>query len=192
MKHRTNIRLITLIAFLMANIPPAFAEIVDHTSEAIPFDQYKEMNQTIGIDLESTKSSNNVKVTQTIHEEKLTEIVKWLQGVGIMNPDITQTGINLTPISLCSVVSTNIATTTLMEVYKNDQKIDALHFVAKMSRPDEYGNDQVNELFSFDFTRSTFNKVNWDKMQPVNLPKVAKNFHYSQWLNRSMRQEVGR
>ena len=67
----------------------------------------------------------------------------------------------------------------LNTIYSGDKSVNNLHLVTFSAIPDAYGNSERRELFSFDFTRAIFSKVNWDNFHPYNLTKIAPNFKFS-------------
>jgi hypothetical protein len=65
---------------------------------------------------------------------------------------------------------------------RQNPKIDRCHFESHASVPDDFGNAMDHILFSDDFDRALFKKINWEKMETRNLVKVATHFKMSDWF----------
>jgi hypothetical protein len=178
--------------FLASVLLAVFFSVVSHIAKAadrMSFAQFQDSNKEFGVTLTKTKQGDTTTVTSTIDEAQSHELIGWLKSVGGMNPDLTDTAENLMPIRLNFVAAITIAESALMVVYSDDATTNKVKYVAQLDAVDEFGHSQVHELFSFDFTRALYDKINWDRMMPKNLPKAAHNFHISTWANKAMSEE---
>jgi hypothetical protein len=106
-----------------------------------------------------------------------------------LNPDISQTAINLMPVSLAGVVAIKMTVAAIQNTYQSTST-DSMRVEAFMLVSDEYGRNITHPLFSFKFTRTIFNKINWAKFKVSNLQKVAPFFKYSDWYFSKMQSEI--
>jgi hypothetical protein len=76
----------------------------------------------------------------------------------------------------------NVSSMLLKQDYDKNPKIDRCRFDSHASVPDDFGNVVDHVLFSYDFDRALFKKINWDKRETRNLIKVAPHFKMSDWF----------
>ncbi|MBF0877289.1 hypothetical protein HKD21_10570 [Gluconobacter cerevisiae] len=68
-------------------------------------------------------------------------------------------------------------------------KNESCHFSYSYISTDQYGNDDKKPMFSFDFSQSTYQKINWDRFDPDNVRTVSKQFSVSPEFNELVQQE---
>lgn len=103
-----------------------------------------------------------------------------LQRLGLINPDMNQTYFRAHENLLSFVVSLQASTMAVIAEYraeKTDRSLVNVFFLV----PDDYGQKQKQQAYSFTFDRALFNRINWDNFDNSNLPKVAHEFQYSPW-----------
>ena len=99
---------------------------------------------------------------------------------GLLNPVFTSGYINAHKNSLAIVTGLVHSAMTLNEAYGNTD-LDRSRVMVVMVLPNDYGPSQKIPLFSFDFSRALYNKVDWEHFDPATILKVAANFRYSPW-----------
>ena len=113
--------------------------------------------------------------------KKIISNIDALKGMGLLNNDLSQTFVNLHPNRPVAAIATFAAVMTIIAEYRTEQT-DQANFVVFLNIPDVYGKIQVQQLFSFDFNRKLFDRVNWDNFETANLAKIAPHFKFSPWL----------
>lgn len=115
------------------------------------------------------------------NENTLIGAIPALQRAGLFNPDISQTAINLAPISMSSVLVQEIGVTTLMFVYQNTAA-DKITMNSYLQVANDYGHLEDHLATSFSFDRKLYQKIDWNNFQLTSFPKVAHGFKYSRWI----------
>jgi hypothetical protein len=135
--------------------------------------------------------SYNIKGEQVdinIDQEKVINSIPDLKKIGIINPDITQTDINLNKIEIAGSTALNATTAIVMSIYQTT-KLDNLQFKGYLLSPDNYGNNQKHLIFSFGFDKKTADKVNWENISLEGFAKISKNFHFSNWYAANVEEQ---
>jgi hypothetical protein len=76
------------------------------------------------------------------------------------------------------------------QTYRTNLNIDRCAFEGRFLVPDDYGNAQDRLVYSFDFDRALFKRIDWTRMELRKLPTVAKHFQYSDWAVRTVGKEI--
>ena len=106
------------------------------------------------------------------------------EQAGVLNPIYTAGYINAHKNSLAIVTGLVHSAMELDGAYRNTA-LDRSHVQAVMMLADNYGHRQKIPLFSFDFNRALYDRIDWDRFDPASLPKAALNFRYSPWAKMS-------
>ena len=109
--------------------------------------EFQKKFKEIGINIDVAHNGIFTHVTATLNEDHLPQIVSVLKGMHIMNPDVTQTYINMHPVALETYLLNLLAAPTLVIVYKDNATTDRVIFHAKLDVPDEYGKQTLHETF---------------------------------------------
>jgi hypothetical protein len=124
-------------------------------------------------------TSSVCNVEMGLNQQKFLDNIGELQKLGVLNPDLTQTTINLKPNSLSLAFALQSIPVATKEVYDNNKDADRCEFSQSMVIVDEYGNNKKLLMFSYHFTRAIYQKINWDNFLSQNMLKVAPKFHFS-------------
>jgi hypothetical protein len=119
-------------------------------------------------------------VEVTIDRNRVNQNIDMLQRLKLLNPEITQTFINLHPNIAGITIATTLAVMAVITEYRT-QKTDKCSFVATFLVADDYGQKQRIPLFSFAFDRALYNRINWDDFSDANISKVSKGYRMSAW-----------
>ena len=111
-----------------------------------------------------------------------------LQSLGAINPGVTQEVINTHPITYSGVTAMFFTSMILPSIYQHSA-VDTIHVTLYLTGQDEFGNADKHSIMTFDFNRSLFSKINWDKFQPQNLIKLAPNFKLDTWYEAQLNGE---
>ncbi len=148
-----------------------------------------ELNQSIGLaGISYKKVGTTLEIT--IEKDKALNAIPAMQKAGAMNPTLTQTDIQLLPISLsASVVGMQFTTWLTHYFYKSDNTLENLQVQVYLSL-DEKGKQIRALCYSFDIDRATYNKMDWTHATATNLITESKNFTYSAWCNQKESEEL--
>jgi hypothetical protein len=78
----------------------------------------------------------------------------------------------------------------VQQTYRDNAGVDRCAFEGHFLVPDGYGHARDKLAYSFDFDRSTFKLIDWDRMESRNLMKVVKRFRISDWVKQEMGKEA--
>ena len=96
-----------------------------------------------------------------------------------MNQDISETTLNTQPNMISMGFIFQMLPVATKEVYDNNKGADHCVFTQSLSVVDDYGNDKKILMFSYNFTRALYNKINWDHFPAQNMVKVGPEFHFN-------------
>jgi len=85
--------------------------------------------------------------------------------------------------------SVSMMSALVQQTYRLNPKIDRCTFEGRILVPDDYGHTQDKLAYTFDFDRTLYKRIDWDRMEARNLMKVAKRFHFSDWVKQEMSKE---
>ena len=138
-----------------------------------------------------------VKVTEKVDQAKIppqivimldrNAVVASLQEkeqAGLLNPIFTWGYIDAHKNSLAIVTGLVHSAMELDEAYQ-DTHMNRSHVQVVMVLPNDYGPSQKIRLFSFDFNRILYDKIDWEHFDPTDIPKVVPKFQYSPWAKMS-------
>lgn len=111
-----------------------------------------------------------------------------LQTLGVVNPKITAADIKRFPLTLSGGIGILIATGVVPYIYKTTQA-DKIHVSLYLDRPDQKGKMSHQLILSFDFTRSLYEKENWDKFPAKRFMEIAPNFKFDPWYDAELKKE---
>ena len=104
-----------------------------------------------------------------------------LQQLGLMNPDITQTQLNVTPNVFAEVFLQEV-TAELVHPYYANKPGDHTLWGGALVVPDRYGHERSHLAFTFRFTRALNDRIDWDHFHDADMAKVAIQFQFTPWL----------
>lgn len=97
-----------------------------------------------------------------------------------MNPDITQTQLNLSPNVFAEVFMQEM-TIALVQPYYQHKPGDRTLWGGALMVPDRYGHEADHLAFTFRFTRALDNRIDWEHFDEANMAKVAPDFQLTPW-----------
>lgn len=112
-----------------------------------------------------------------------------LQERGVLNPDLTQTAINLDRIGIAGAVTFTATTVALKDVYAQNASLDRLKVRAILIVPDLYGHLDPRPIFTFGFDRALYNRIDWSHFDQTNLAQISKGFAFSPWYQEELTRE---
>jgi hypothetical protein len=130
-----------------------------------------------------TVSGNEVEID--INQGEILDSIPDLQKMGAINPDLTETGINMNKTLISTMTGLYFTAASMSDIY-NNKNLDKLHFKAYLIVPDDYGNDKKHLVYSFNFSKDLNGKINWDNMTVDRFMKISPNFKFSDWYAASV------
>jgi hypothetical protein len=149
-----------------------------------PHDDLQAVLMTIGVTQALDRAKTPPQTVITLDRNVLIAALRRKEESGLLNPIFTAGYINTHKNSLAIVTGLVHSAMEVDDAYGNTN-IDQSHVVVVMVLADDYGHRQKIPLFSFDFNRALYNKIDWEHLDPANMPKVALNFRYSPWAKMS-------
>ena len=135
-----------------------------------------------GCTMASAKAGAITRVQVQCDQQKIIDNFPALQKMGMMNPDITQTQINMMPSALASVFLQEVTATLIHPLYQSTPAQET-EWSSSLVVADAYGNAKSHTVFTFHFNRAIDARVNWDQFNDANLPKIAPHYALTPWGN---------
>lgn len=124
-------------------------------------------------------SGKTCRVVADVNQDALIKAVPLLQKLDLLNSEMTQSVVRSKPTKVSMAFAVQMASLEVKNFFDDEKSVDRCAFIQNLTFLDEYGNDKTIPMFSYDFDRSTYGKINWDKFQSTNIIKVAKGFKFS-------------
>jgi hypothetical protein len=124
-------------------------------------------------------NSQSCKVSMQLEQKEFLTHIDELKTIGLLNPDLTQTAINLKPNLISMAFIMQMLPVATKEIYENNKNVDLCEFTQSLIGADDYGNDTHIMVLSYNFTRSLYKKINWDKFEAQKMLKVAPKFQFN-------------
>jgi hypothetical protein len=140
---------------------------------------------------EELATGTTATLTITCDQEKVIAAMPSLKQMGIINPDLTETAMNVLPLSLTGVVLTETYAAAIPAIYSEKTAINSLRVIGAITSADTYGNVASHVAMSFGFDRSLYQRINWEHFDVRNIMKVARGpATLSQWYRSSTAAEA--
>lgn len=125
-------------------------------------------------------------VSVTCSRDKVIQEVPLLKKMGMINPEVTQTQINMMPNLIVMVFALEDAGLMVHEYFGDHPGVNETAWTVAIDVPDAYGNLHRQTAFRFNFSRALDRRINWDNFQPKNLESVAPRFSWGEWGQEAM------
>src|SRR6185437_3982660 len=157
------------------------------TAHAYPRPAYDDLHAVlmtvrVGETIDGAKTPPQIVIT--LDRNAVIAALQGKEEAGLLNPVFTAGYINSHKNSLAIVTGLVHSAMEVDGAYRNSN-MDLSHVRVVMVLPNDYGPAQKILLFSFDFDRARYDKIDWDHFDPANIPKAALNFRYSPWAKMS-------
>lgn len=161
---------------------PAVISANDELQQLIS-DKNNALNQQIEQDFNSSFDFDNKNKTLEIYSagNAILENIEEYKISGIINPEITQTFLNVYSISTVSYIAIYATSYVLKDVYSIYNDLDKLAVKVYLLWNDKYGIPQKHLICKFNFDKQLHEKINWNSFHPKDLETISKNFQYSAW-----------
>lgn len=140
------------------------------------------------VDIDAT----HCRVSIYVNQERVHKSGRALQAGGMVNPDLTDGQLDHLPTVLASIFANKTSSLVTETVYKTHKEADKCFFEAVLEAPDSYGNDQEEKIFSYQFDRALYERINWRKFEPSDLYKVAPKWEFGLPVMRRVIAEADR
>ncbi len=191
-REGTAMRRMILVAVAAVWLLPlrAFAQNADQDSSGSDFTD-SPMFHEVGLSVDNNITAKTCLVTTSLDEQDFLGSIPKLKDAGLMNPDLSQTAINMIPDGLSMAFLVEMSALIVKQTYATHSDIKDCSFKQVIKTVDEYGNVKDRPAFYFGFNRATYQKVNWDKFDTKNLPKIASHFHIDPGFAAAVEKEAG-
>lgn len=154
--------------------------LVGEAKAAESFHYIADISRNIGATITFKRSGQVGNLEEVFDRDTVIRKIPDMQKAGLLNSDITQTAINMAPNSAVGTV-TLIWTPVVLPSAFESYPINKLHTNVYSLTRDAYGNAEKHLIYSFDFTRSLYQRINWNHFDANGLMKVAPGFRFSPW-----------
>ena len=162
---------------------PVFAESPSPiANDAYSASEFFDAMDTLGVSVTPNLDPRKCAVSMDLDQNKYLDVIPTLQKRGTLNKDLSQTYINTHPFTLSMAWLMQVAAPITKVVYEDNSVIDKCSFSANVAYPDDYGSMHKKLAFTFNFTRALFKRIDWDHFVIQNLPKVAPQFRFTDWM----------
>lgn len=118
----------------------------------------------------------------------LTSLPFLQKEVLFINRDITHTFACNHPVLVCACAAQSFSAFIIYHIFKNT-KVNNLHVTTILLTYDYYGKCHKHVIFTFNFNRELYEKINWNKFLPDNIDVVSYGFKFSKWYWDSIKTE---
>lgn len=133
--------------------------------------------ETMGLKQTVSTSGSLCKVVTDADQAEIVKAVPVLQKLDLLNQDMSKGDLMRAPTKTTFAMALQLAPVQIKTLYDTNSSVDKCSFVHNIISQDDYGNSKKDVLFSYQFDRSTYNRINWDNFKSQNLVKVSKNFN---------------
>jgi hypothetical protein len=133
--------------------------------------------ETMGLKQTSNTSGSSCKIVTDADQAEIVKAVPVLQKLDLLNQDMSKNELMRKPTKTTFAMALQMASIQIKTLYETNSSVDKCFFVHNILSQDDYGNNRKDVMFSYQFDRATYSKINWDKFKSQSLVKVAKNFN---------------
>lgn len=131
----------------------------------------------VGCITQEGKSGHTAQILILCDQQKVIEAVPLLQKMGMMNPDISQTALNMMPGAIASSFMMEAAS-GMVDPYYQSHSADVTAWEGDLVVANNFGHMRRMPIFGFRFNRALDHRVNWGNMNFQRLEKIAPGFHF--------------
>ena len=131
----------------------------------------------VGCSVQEGARGRESQILVLCDQDKVIAAVPALKAMGLLNPDISQSTINLMP-GMVAASFMMEAVSSMVDPYYKSHEADLTGWEADLVVPNSYGHLRRKPVFAFRFTKSLDARVNWSNMDFPRLQKIAPGFHY--------------
>jgi hypothetical protein len=171
----------------MALAAGAMAIAATQTSQAYPrpsHDDLQAVLMTVPVSQATDRTKSGQQIVIRFDRDALIASLQGKEAAGLLNPVFTSGYINSHKNSLAIMTGLVHSAMAVDRAYGNSS-LDRAHVRVVMVLPNAYAPAQKITLFSFDFSRALYDKIDWDQFDPADIPKTALHFRYSPWAKMS-------
>lgn len=161
----------------------------DQDAEAVGTPAFESMFGQFGLKVRREIAGTKCSVDSDLDASTFISSIPMLQGIGLLNRDVTQTQINTEPTRLELAFSIQMAPLIIQPTFERQPQPSNCVFRQFLDDADDLGNDRRRLLFSYAFSNALSGKVNWDKFQALNITKIAPRFRVEPWAMQTFMEE---
>lgn len=181
--------LIVIIAIVAAVIHGCNASTpapVKQTEQAQQDSDY--LNNYIQYGFEMSREGNNIKII--LDPNFIIANIPRFKEEGKLEyfADPDHLNLNSSPLTECMLIGLILISDFIKDYYNENPKINNLHFNVFMKQLDGHDN-KSNEIYSFDFNREIYNRINWQNFNKLKLTRTSINFQDTKWSENILKKE---
>lgn len=166
--------------FLVATMIAVWASILGTAQADTSFNGIVAGAKVLGCVARTQTAGTATRVQVECDQQKVIDNFPILQKMGLMNPDITQTQLNMMPSALAAVFLAEFTASLIHPLYQSTAAQETM-WSGQLVVADAYGNPKAHTVFNFRFTRSIDARVNWPNFNSANLSMIAPGYALTPW-----------
>jgi hypothetical protein len=143
------------------------------------------------IDLGTRIEGSTPVVSATLRLADFQQILPELQRGGLINPELTQVQKNRMRFSIASTFLTGSMALAIKEIYQDNPGLNTARFEGVIEFDDAYGNSTKETIYTFEFTRDLYSRINWARFDYTNLSTVSRSFRMTPFYRQKLNEELG-
>lgn len=166
-----------------------------------PFPQTRQGSQPDQKDIERIFSAFGFKVDRKVEQgkcdveiildmDKFIPSIPVFQSFGVIRDDIDDFMVSKLPTIISLIIARMFSASVTENLYRDRADVNECRFAQFLEQPDAFGKVGQTPFFRYTFNRDLYNRINWDRFEPENLPRVALTFSLNPFLARKMQQEM--
>lgn len=180
-----------LYAVLLNNSQPTLGLAVVKETRPTPLDIINALTH-FGLSKRSYDLTNKCQVIYDLNKDKILGAMSDLSKIKLLPAEIEQSMIEKYPMTGVYGFATGVATLFIREIFDKNPVINHCQFAAVVEIKNIYGQLESYPLFKFEFDRSTYEKINWDQFEVVNIEKLMKNLQVGKYVSDVLGVEISR
>jgi hypothetical protein len=134
--------------------------------------------------------TGNCNVTVTTDKDALVQDVDRLRTIGFLNDSFSDEHYENNPALLFIIIALQASSAATQGFFEENTSSNTCYFKQYLSYADTYGNIQTTLVYTFDFDRDTYKKINWTKFIDANITKVSRHFKTTSIMDAMMQIAV--
>ena len=131
------------------------------------------------------------KVDAVLNKADFIAAIPMLKQIGVFDTEIVnQVVINSKPMTLAMTFLIARAPILTQATFDDDNDVQTCIFTYSVLDTDDFGNDRHLTAFTYEFNRSTYEKVNWEKIDDMKFPRITQHFNVGREFQAEFRSEA--
>lgn len=148
-----------------------------------------EMFQAWGVTFEYAPPPGACSLKCILHQEKYLQALPAMQRLGIINPNLTARQVNDMPVTLGFTIGLALAPTVTIATLNIYPAAETCHFETYVSFKNASGSDEINQLFTYELDRGTYNRTDFTSLSSEQFLTTVQNYRLSGWAKTTITKE---